>query len=481
MISRICERTQCCLWTLAGVAVLASAACADDSSPFQHRQALDAIGTSATAAGVVGLSIAVTEGGEVVFAQSYGQANRATGDSLALTHRFNIASTAKLIAAAAVMKLVDEGRIDLEDTLATLLPSFPNTEQARRITLRQMLNMTSGLNDYLAADLERLRTSDAPLPPGFVIDHLRDRPLDFEPGSNWIYSNSGFYLAGLIVERVAGQPWGTYVTKEVLGPLGLAETTLCDDVVDARTVGYEWSGDELLLSALDAERGVRGDAGLCATIGDLARLPNALLSGRLLGPENLEAMLEPTSLSSRVSVDYGLGVMQGQFAGRRLWGHLGGAGSSYVSALGHFPDADLSVAVLINTRSASTGALQIFGDVARVVLAVDLELEDQPVGPELGRSVAGLYEGDRSRTRRQMEYDEGRVIRTSPGDPASQLVLLHQGQAVFGRADWPADRFAFHMPDGTAVAYSVYYNGFFDGFYTRIDESVTRSSGTTLP
>src|SRR5690606_23589326 len=102
---------------------------------------------------------------------------------------------------AALVSLAEAGALDLDDSLLDWIPEFPNPEQGSRISLRQLVNHTSGLNDYVAADLDRWEATGAPLTAEFVLEHLRDRPLDFEPGAHWAYTNSGFYLAGIVIER----------------------------------------------------------------------------------------------------------------------------------------------------------------------------------------------------------------------------------------------------------------------------------------
>lgn len=453
------------LFLLAG---LASGCEQRDVPAFAYAEAIDSLGAAALAEGpIAGLSIAVAEGGRLVFDRGYGVQALELGTPATQHTVYNVASTAKILAAAGVVRLVESGRLSLEDSLAALLPVLGVEGAASGITLRQLLNMTSGLNDYVEADIERLQTSPAPLTPRFVLDHVRGRPLDFAPGSQWTYTNTGFYLAGLVVEQVTGKPWGDYIIDDVARPLGLEDTWVCDVVPDGRATGYEHSTGGFTLSALDAEQGVRGDAGLCSTAGDLARLPAALAGGRLISTAGLEVMLAPTRLTSGLTVDYGLGISRGVMGGRRLWGHLGGSGS-IVSTLAHYPDDDLTIAVLVNTRDGAVGALDLEGRVAELVLGLTPELQDQNVDEALGLELEGLYAGDRGPTTFEMVREGHRLVRSSPGNAESRTELLWQGGRTFGRSDWPYDRFVFKPSGGRAEAFSAYYNGFFDGYYRRL-------------
>lgn len=431
---------------------------------------IDSIAHAALKRGsIAGMSIAVMQGPDVAHARGYGVADIEARAPAHATTVYNIASVAKIIAAAAVLKLVEEGRVGLEDDLTSLLPDFPNPEQGRGITLRQLLNHTSGLNDYVSADVKRWHRSGKPLTPAFVLDYLRDRPLDFDPRTNWIYSNTGFYLAGLIVERMTGRSWGDYVLDSVARPLGLHSIALCDDVASLRAKGYDVIEDGFAPSREDAEEGVRGDAGLCSTVLDLARLPGALLRSGLLSTTSLNELLSPTVLANSVAVDYGLGVALGSLDGHPLWGHLGGDVSSYIATLAHYPEDDVTVAVLVNTRRGDVGALVVAGEVARVVLDLGPPtLADHSLTPEAQRIYMGTYVGDRGAHRFRVISDDERIARMPVGTPSSKLPLLNQGAHAFGRSDWLMDRFVFHIVGERAVSYAMYYNGVFDGFYLRV-------------
>lgn len=463
---KVCGTTVYSGILLAGLVLLLGCA---QPTPYPHAEALDSLGVAALAEGpIAGLSIAIAQGNELVYERGYGVTNIESGSPASSSTVYNIASTAKILSAAAVIQLVDSGRIDLNDTLGGLLPDIPHAETIGKITLRQLLNMTSGLSDYVGADLERLAVSQEPLTPAFVLDYISDRPLDYAPGSNWIYSNTGFYLVGLIVERVSDMPWGTFIIQEIARPLGLEETHLCDEVTTTRSRGYELQDGVFIPSLLDGERGVRGDAGLCSSVRDLARLPAALKNRGVISPAGLDTMIAATRLNSGLTVDYGLGISRGTFGGHTVWGHLGGSGS-IVSTLAHYPDDAVTIAVLVNTRNANLGALALEGKVAEIVFELNPVLKNLPVNSGLAENLTGSYVGDRESSRYEIIYDGNSLVRVWGQDPGSKLKLLRQQGRTFGRKDWPFDQFVFQPGTGEAKAYSAYYNGFFDGFYRRVE------------
>ena len=438
--------------------------------PQSHlSERIDVVASTALREGpIAGLSIAVTRGGDVVHARDYGVSG--LDPSAGAEGLYDLASVTKLLVAAAVLTLVDAGQLDLQDDLASLLPEFPNIEQARTIKLRHLLNHTSGLSDYVDAEIERWNQTQEPLRPEFVLDYARARPLDFEPGTNWRYTNTGFYLAGLIIERTSGRSWSEYTLEAVARPLGLQGIVLCDDLGAEPPPGFEVTGTQLAPSREAAEEGVGADGGLCGCALDMARLPRALSSSGLLSATSLAAMLRPTVLTSGLSVGYGLGVALGSLEGNSLWGHLGGNGASYISTLAHYPDQDVTIAVLVNTLYGEVGALQVEASVARLVLGFDEPtLSDDALTSSEQAAHVGRYVGDRGPRSFTIAAHGDRIVRRTPTDPDTSLPLLRQRSDVFGREDWPLDRLVFHRRGGLSAAVSLYYNGFFDGFYLRSD------------
>lgn len=435
-------------------------------SPEVHSRIVE-IGRAALEEGpLVGLSIGIARRGELVFAEGFGQLS-VNGPAASGRTTYNMASTGKLFTAAAILRLVDEGRLSLDALLEDLLPEAPANLHGQGITVRHLLSMTSGLNDYTQADLERMETSDAPLEAEFAWNHLRDRPLDFEPGSHWIYSNTGFYLAGLIVERASGIPWGEFVVDSVARPLGLGDIHLCDDAAPERAAGHVYADGTFGPSPFDTERGVRGDGGLCGSVSDLALFPYRLRTGGVISGQAFEQMSSPTRLSNGLVVDYGLGLARGELGGEALWGHLGGVGS-LVSALFHYPESESTISVLVNTRGGAIGALVLEGRVAPALLGIDSTLAEVPLTRDSAEQWTGLYRGGRSATEFVMSFDGSRLRRERVGGSADPLPLPYYGGPSFGLPDWPLDRLVFQVASSGATAVSAYYNGIFDGFYVRV-------------
>lgn len=196
-------------------------------------------------------------------------------------------------------------------------------------------------------------------------------------------------------------------------------------------------------------------------------------------------MQQPSILADRVAVDYGLGVRRGRLDGHSIWGHTGSFLLTYGAVLAHYPDDDVTIAVLVNTANTAADALVIEGLVAREVLGLPESAADTPkLSREASMMYAGEYIGDRyydvqairggnvpdARERFAIVEKSGHLERiVLNGDERPALKLVYKGNHSFGRADWPMDRFVFDVEAGRARGYSEYYNGIFAPFNRRVE------------
>ena len=349
-------------------------------APFDLKRlgdAADAVAGRHVAAGTTpGMTVAVARDGQVVLARGYGRADVELGVAAGPDTVYRIGSVTKQFTAAAVLRLAEAGKLALDDPITKHLPDYP--AQGRRVTVRHLLNHTSGIRNYTGLDPRhrrrefRLDLSYAEMTGLFA--HL---PLDFEPGAQFRYTNSGYYLLGEIVGRVTGTPYAQYVERELLGPLGLRDTRYADDrrVIPNRAAGYELDGGELV-NAGYVSMSVPGAAGaLCSTAGDLVRWTHLLHAGRVVAPASLRQMTAPTPLPGGGSADYGFGLKVGRRHGRPAVFH-GGTIDGFTAFVAHYPADGLTIAVLANGKGVRSD--QVEAAVAPAALGVGAR--DQP-GP----------------------------------------------------------------------------------------------------
>ena len=305
-----------------------------------------------------GFSVAVVHHGQPVLVKGYGYADLAEEVPASASTIYRVASITKQFTAAAILHLADEGKLSLEDRISDYLPEYPASGQ--RITIRNLLSHTSGLSDVAVFPI--LEEGGVGYTRDQLIDLVALQPLDFEPSTGHSYSNVGFMLAGVVIEQVTGTTYTDYVTDEILRPLGLDQTSFCPDEQprdDRWAHGYDvqygnWPralrlgrAPALVDPAPINMAMVSSAGGLCSTATDLARWPGLLRS--FLDPVSYREMSEPTVLADGTKVPYGLGLQIREFGAHPALSH-GGVVNGFVSVLADFPEDDLTVAMLVNTR-----------------------------------------------------------------------------------------------------------------------------------
>jgi len=306
-----------------------------------------------------GFSVSVVRNGQPVLANGYGYADLAEGVPASANTVYRLASITKQFTAAATLHLAEEGKLSLDDPISDYLPQYPALDQ--RITVRHLLSHTSGLSDVAVMPILE-EGGGIGYTRDQIIDLVASQPLDFDPGAGHSYSNVGYMLAGEVIEQVTGTTYADYLTNQVLRPLGLDQTSFCPDAqprADRWAHGYDLQHGNwpraLRLGRAPAfvdpppinMRVVSSAGGLCSTATDLARWPGLLRS--FLEPASYREMSEPTVLADGTEVPYGLGLQIRKFGAHPALSH-GGVVNGFISIVADFPDDDLTVGILVNTR-----------------------------------------------------------------------------------------------------------------------------------
>jgi CubicO group peptidase (beta-lactamase class C family) len=313
--------------------------------------------------GVPSASVAVVRGGRLVYARAWGRASgRIATATPALPYQ--IASNSKQFTAAAMLMLQREGKLSLDDTVAKYLPG--EVTGAERITLRQLLSHTSGLQDYWPQDYSFAAMAD-PVSPREIVAKWGRKPLDFAPGTQWQYSNTGYVVAGLIVEKVAGMPLLAFLQQRVFRPLGMAAV----DQDLAVGAGYPQGYQRFALGPVRVERPAAAGwlfaAGeLAMSAPDLAKWDIARMNRTLLDPADWAAQEASVRLVDGHDTHYGLGVTTGSLAGHPYVEHSGEA-VGFLTENYVFP-ADKAAVVVFTNADFSDAYNAMAQAIARVVL-----------------------------------------------------------------------------------------------------------------
>lgn len=307
--------------------------------------------------GAVGLSIAIARAGQVVVEAGYGLAeveHRVPADGQTT---FRIGSITKQFTAAAIMRLVEDGKIDLDAPFSDYYPHFPNPDD--KITVRHLLTHTSGIKSYTEVREFWDEGVSRELTPAQLLDYVRDAPPAFEPGAQWAYNNTAYYLLGPIIEEAAGMSYADYLQQTFFDPLELTRTRHDSntDVIPNRAQGYLFDDVELHNDRLIGMANPGAAGALIASAGDLVRWSIALHSGHVVNDDSYEQMITPFILTDGSSTGYGFGLGIGDAHGRPAIQHGGGI-FGFNSQLTYLVEADLHVAVISNsmTRSGAVAA-----------------------------------------------------------------------------------------------------------------------------
>ncbi|MDT0345321.1 serine hydrolase domain-containing protein [Streptomyces litchfieldiae] len=312
------------------------------------------------ALGITGVQARVTTGAGRDLVATSGVAEVGTDRPVPRNGYFRMASTGKALVATVVLQLVDEGRLALDDTVDHWLPGLVdgNGNDGRRITIRQLLQHTSGIHDdipgFTTPQEYYERRYDTYTPEQIVEQAMRHRP-DFPPGTGWSYSNTGYVLLDMIVEKITGRPWHQEIEDRILKPLGMDRTYLAGSTPTLRRPhanGYQVfpSGERVDVT----EEIIPDPGGYVSTTADINRFFQALLGGELLSPARLAEMQDTVPVNEELQVywpdgRYGLGLVSRPLScGGSYWSHEGGEGG-YITLNGATGDGSRTVTVSMST------------------------------------------------------------------------------------------------------------------------------------
>jgi CubicO group peptidase (beta-lactamase class C family) len=341
----------------------------------------DYIRTSIARQHIPGLSLVVIRDGQIVKAKGYGLASVELKAPARPETVYELASATKPLVAAAIMLLVQDGKVNLVDEVSKYLEQTPDTWKG--VTVRHLLTHTSGIKDYLG-DLRH----DFPYqtPADEIAKLAMASPLNFAPGSKWSYSNTGYVLLGMIVQKASGKSYDAYLDQKVFKILGMTATRHDneDEIIPGRSVGYRWYGPGGLRNVdyLKYLMTNHGDRGILSTALDLAKWDATLSTDRLLTSSSKEAMWAPVKLNDGSTFGYGLGWFLGRVNGHRHIYHPGEAPGT-ATIISRYPDDGITVILLTNGGAAYVQSLE-FGVaqryipdlVSRVVVELDPALLD---------------------------------------------------------------------------------------------------------
>jgi len=360
--------------------------------PNDVRQQMDIGATKILAStGVPSASIVVVKDGRIVYVQTYGEARLEPRTAVKPSMRYGIGSISKQFTAVALLLLQEEGKLSLDDHVATY---FPNLTRANEITIRQLLTHTSGYQDdwpqdYVMPAMLKPTTAEK------IMETWARKPLDFEPGTRWQYSNTGFTIAGAILAKVTGRPYFDFLRDHIFTPLDMTSVVDFDQhgLTENDPVGYMRYGlGPARVAPIEAPGWMYAAGEVAMTAEDLAKWDIALIERKVMSPAAYKQFETETVLSTGVGTQYGLGIVVRSESGRRLLTH-GGEVSGFTATNTVYPDDRVAVVVLTNQDAASAS-----GDIAKKLATLALQDADTARKLEQARQIfSGLQRGSINR------------------------------------------------------------------------------------
>ena len=359
------------------------------------RQKIDKVATDALArTGVPSASIAIVKDGQIAYVQAYGDARLEPPTAAKPEMRYSIGSISKQFTAAAILLLQEQGKLSLDDKVAKFIPGLT---RANEVTIRELLSHTSGYQDFWPQDYAMPFVLQ-PTTAEIIMNQWARKPLDFDPGTKWQYSNTNYVIAGVIIEKASRMPFFQFVREHVLTPAGIRQAADSDQhkLGSSDPEGYIRYGLGPLRPAPAEGQGWMFAAGeLAMPAEDLARWDISMIDQAVLKPASYREMETEVVLKNGVGTKYGLGVFVESQSGHRMLEH-GGEVSGYTAENIVYPDDHVAVVVLTNQDAASAA-----GAIGRRIAPLLFAVDDPETPKKLERAqkiFAGLQHGtvDRS-------------------------------------------------------------------------------------
>jgi len=363
--SRTCRGVVASLFTiaLAGPAVFCAAQTPSGLSP-ETRARVDQIAHQVLAStGVPSASIAIVKNAQVVYLQAYGDAKLEPRIPAKPEMHYSIGSISKQFTATAILMLAEQGKLSLDDPVARFVP---NLTRANEVTIRELLSHTSGYQDYWPQDyappfMQHDISADQ------ILERWARKPLDFDPGTKWQYSNTNYVIAGVIIEKVSGARLLQFLQQRVFSPLGMKSVANIDQekLGDTDATGYKrYALGPLRVAPKEGKGWLFAMGELAMPAADLARWDVSIIEQKLLKPGSYEEFETEVRLKNGLGTQYGLGVDVSSQSDRRALAH-GGEVSGFTAENIVFPDDRTAVVVLTNQDAA-----QASGEIARRIAAL---------------------------------------------------------------------------------------------------------------
>jgi CubicO group peptidase (beta-lactamase class C family) len=322
-----------------------------------------------------GASVLVSQNGNIIYQKGFGYADIEKKIPVTPDTKFKIGSISKQFTSVAILKLLEEGKIKIEDKLSKYIPDFP---RGNEVTIYQLLTHTSGIHSY---EFQRNFEMTKPITPKALLDSIEKFPYDFNPGERYQYNNSGYFILGYIVAKISGKTLGDYLNETFFKPLGMNNTGIykTNKVLNYEAQGYSINGETVKKADFQEMSWALGVGSIYSTTKDLYKWNEAIFNGKVLSEATLKAAFTQTVLNSGGKVDYGYGWFLSTNRGLKFIQHSG-VSNGFCSYLERQPENKLTVCVLCNSLLTPEGINPISNGQTISEFILSDKMEKQNIG-----------------------------------------------------------------------------------------------------
>ncbi len=404
-----------------------------------------------------GCAVIVGQKGKIVYNKGFGAANIELNVPIRTDMVFNLASITKQFTAVAILQLVEKGKVSLADSIQKFIPDFPS--KGAVITIEHLLTHTSGIKDYMQMEFSGVNMERWDFSPKQLIDSFKSRSREFEPGTRFSYSNSGYYLLGYIIEVVSGMSYQDYLTRNIFEPLGMIHSYFDRDgiIIPNRVSGYRKEGAAYRNVDYWSPTIEYAAGGMISNVDDLFKWHRGLYSYQLLKKETLQKAFTSYLLKDGTTTGYGYGWFLKTANGIRSIEHQGGLPGFQTNEV-YFPEQDVFIAIFCNSGSAPVDEMSI--KLAAAVLNKSLQA-DMRVDDSILDNYLGVYRmaSDTSRTV-VISRMNGRIV--AEFSKSDILPLLFQTDTKFQFKNLLNADCEFVRKNGVVTKFIVNQNGYYE-------------------
>jgi D-alanyl-D-alanine carboxypeptidase len=408
------------------------------------------------------VSVAVLRGSDTLVMKGYGEASVEAHRPATASTVYRIGSITKQFTSAEIMRLIERGKLSLDDPMSKFLPDVPL--HGHTVTIRQLLNHTSGIHSY-TSEPEWQKTWAQDLTPRQIVTFVDKDTFDFAPGTGWRYNNTGYVLLGMIIEKITGEPYASYLQHDLFTPLGLRQTSYCPSrpTDPSFADGYSSAGGTVKPAEFLSMTHPFSAGALCSTVRDLVIWQRALVGGRVVNAKSYALMTTADTLNNGKRLNYGFGLVPGMLGTHKSVGHGGGVNGFTTSSI-FFPDDTVNVVVFSNSdRGPDPLALNI----ARAVFGMPLAAAPKPLVavplPDADRDrLPGIYDlvapgGEKFVIHIMVE--NGQMMMQAEGQGQGKFPLVYLGNMQFGARIDPSMRVTFISENGAITRMRLQQGG----------------------